>query len=130
MCVKRSSGWRGAIWRSTVVDLCGKSELQSELNSDEVIPLFEFSVRIAVLDLSLEIIGETITKRSVNAPGFRTPRPAFAVLRADAGKELLVPAQRAKKLRSDFVFGFQIISENIGVSDARNLEARFKKFRP
>ncbi|PYL08666.1 MAG: hypothetical protein DME34_04100 [Verrucomicrobia bacterium] len=52
------------------------------------------------------------------------------ILVAHGAEELLVPAQRAKKLRSNFVFGFKIVGEVVGVADPRHFKARFEKLRP
>ena len=83
----------------------------------------------AVLDFGLQIIGETVAKRGIDAPGVVAPLGA-AIVVADGTEELLVPAQSAEKLRSNFVFGFKIVGEGVGVADPRDFKARFEKFRP
>ena len=52
------------------------------------------------------------------------------ILVADRAEELLVPAQRAEELRSDFVFRLEVVGESVGIADAGHLEARFVKLRP
>ena len=45
-------------------------------------------------------------------------------------QKLLVPAHRAEELRREFVFRFNVIGKDVGVAEARDLKARFKRFRP
>src|SRR5664279_4184289 len=74
--------------------------------------------------------GEAIAKRSVDSPKIVTPAGASAHAIRDSGKELLIPAHRAKELRSELVFPLKVVSKGIRVSYARNLEADFVKLRP
>ena len=81
------------------------------------------------MEFRLEVIGEAIAQRGVDPPDIVTPLFPLIFI-PDRAEKLLVPTQRAVKLRGDFVFRFEVIGKGVGVADVRDLEARFKKFRP
>src|SRR3982074_3029193 len=83
----------------------------------------------AVLDFGLQIIGEAITDRGVDAPNVVAPLRALISV-THIAEDLLVPTQRAKNLGREFVFRLQIVSERVGIADSRHFESRFGKFRP
>ena len=58
------------------------------------------------------------------------PADRFSAADIDLTEELLVPAERAEKLRSEFVLRFQVIRERVRVTDARNLKTGLVNFRP
>ena len=84
----------------------------------------------AILQLELGVRSETVSNRSIDAPKILTPTEAAFSPIVDGSKELLIPAQRAEKLRRKFIFGFKIIGERVRVTDARDFETRFVNFRP
>ena len=75
--------------------------------------------------LELRVRGEAVDREGVDAPEVAAP-----ALIVDAVEELMIPSERAGKLRGELVFRFEVVGESIRVSDIRNLEARFVKFRP
>src|SRR5439155_9394838 len=83
----------------------------------------------AVLEFTLEVIGEAIAESGVDAPDVVAPSCAF-ILVADCAEELLVPTQCAEELWSDFVFCLEVVGERIGVADAGYLESCFVKLCP
>ena len=83
----------------------------------------------AVLQFSLEVIGEAVADSGVDAPDVIAPFRA-ALFIADGAKELLVPTERAEELGSDFVFRLEVVGKSIGITDPGDLETRFKKLRP
>src|SRR6266567_696834 len=83
-----------------------------------------------ILQLQLRVWRETIGCGDVDPAEVLTPLNVMAVAITDRAEELLVPPERAKKLRGKFVFRFDIISECICVSHVRHFEARFIKLGP
>src|SRR5713101_3783960 len=73
---------------------------------------------------------ETIGNRSIYPPEVITPPNATACAVGHGIEQLLVPAERGKKLGREFIFHLKIVCECIRVADARNFETRFVKFRP
>ena len=86
-------------------------------------------VLIAVLQLELGVRSETVSNDGVDAPKILTPAEAAVSPSGDRVKHLLVPTQRAEKLRCEFIFGFKIISERVCVTDPRDFKTRFVNFR-
>src|ERR1700737_4944671 len=84
----------------------------------------------SVLQVELRVRCKTIAARDINTPNIKAPGNSSSISIGHIAKELLVPANRAEKLRSEFVFRFEIISKCVGVADARDFEARFVKFGP
>src|SRR4029077_4685071 len=84
----------------------------------------------AVLQLELGVRSETVSNDGVDAPKILTPAEAAVSPIGDRGKHLLVPTQRAEKLRCKFIFSFKIIGEGVCVTDPRNFKTRFVNFRP
>src|SRR5437762_4833264 len=74
--------------------------------------------------------SETITRREIGAPKIVTPRRGAAKTVGYVTKKLLVPADRAKKLRCEFVFRLEVIGERIGIAEPGNFKTRLEKFRP
>src|SRR4029077_8147937 len=70
------------------------------------------------------------SNRSVDPPQILTPAQTTLSSVVDGSKNLLVPAQRAEKLRCKFIFSFKIIGERVCVTDPRNFKTRFVNFRP
>ena len=102
-------------------------EFYSQLHGNELFALLQRRVLVAetVLHFGLQEIGEPVAECSVNAPNIIAPG---TITRANVAVELFVPSQRAEELRGDFVFRFDVIRERIGVTDGRNLKARFENF--
>src|SRR5438552_4985670 len=84
----------------------------------------------AVLHLKLGVRGEAVSNRSVDPPQILAPAQTTLSSVVDGSKNLLVPAQRAEKLRCKFIFSFKIIGERVCVTDPRNFKTRFVNFRP
>src|SRR5947209_18722764 len=83
-----------------------------------------------VLQFQLHVFRETIGQRMIDPPGVATPRTLVARSIGNIAEELMVPTKRPEKLRQEFVFRFQKISEHIRVADAWHFETRLVKFRP
>jgi hypothetical protein len=81
-----------------------------------------------VLNFRLTIIGEAIAERGIDPPDIVAP-PRAGLFFADGAEELLVPPQRAVKLRSEFVFRFAIIGERVGISNAGDFEPATERRR-
>src|SRR5260221_4769229 len=84
----------------------------------------------AVLELELCVSGETVGQCTVDPPHVIAPGRATSFAIADRGEELLVPSQCTKELGSELVFCLEVISECIGVANARDFEAGFIEFGP
>src|ERR1041385_2118946 len=84
----------------------------------------------AVLQLQLRVRGEAITHSGVDLPDIVSPWGFAAITVRNGAKELLIPAECAKELWSNFIFSLEIISKGIGIPDARHFKANLVKFRP
>src|ERR1700719_2157408 len=84
----------------------------------------------AILQLKLRMRGETIAGGDVRAPEVVSPRRGPAIAVRDVAEELLVPARGGEKLRREFVFRLEVISERVGIGESGNFEARLEEFRP
>ncbi len=84
----------------------------------------------AVLQLELGVRGEAVAQRGINPPDIMAVGDGLARRIAPGREQFLIPAQRAEKLRRDFVFRLQIIGEDVGVAETRDFEASLKRFRP
>src|SRR3954468_5357670 len=73
---------------------------------------------------------EAVASGNIRPPEILAPPPFFPRSYRDVGEKLLIPAQRAKKLRSKLVLRFKIIGECVCIARPRNLKARFVKLRP
>src|ERR1041385_5972537 len=83
-----------------------------------------------VLQFYLRVSRKAINRRDVDSfevwtPVFVTPETV-----ADCVEQLVVPANRAKELRRELVFGFDIISEGVHISHIWHLKPRLVKLRP
>src|ERR1044072_8208146 len=106
-------------------------EFYSELGGDELFAYLNFCVLVSetVLHFALQIIGKTITDRGIDAPSTVAPSNALFFI-PHCPENLLVPAHRAEKLRSEFIFGLEIIREGVCVPDSRYFESCFEEFGP
>src|SRR5262249_34441873 len=84
----------------------------------------------AVLQFQLRVRGETIRRGDVDSIEVWTPVLVTADAIIDFAEELLVPANRAKKLRHKFVFVLDIIRESVRISDIWHFKTRFIKLGP
>src|SRR5215471_17026237 len=73
---------------------------------------------------------ETIGRRDVDSFKVWTPVVLTTNAIADCAEELLVPANRAKKLRRKLVFCLDIIRECVCISHERDFKPRFIKLGP
>src|SRR3979411_1323793 len=94
------------------------------------IPCVRVRVLKAVLQFQLRVRGEAVAERGIDAPKIVPPAGASAKAIRNNGKELLIPAQRAKELRGELVFSLEIVGKGIGVTHARNLETDLVKLSP
>src|SRR5437868_5495231 len=101
-----------------------------ELGGEQVRRRPAFFVLKAVLQLQLDVGGEPVASGHVGPPDVPAPRRCSAVNVGDVAEELLVPADRAEKLRGKLVFHLEVISERVGVGEPGYLESRLKEFRP
>ena len=110
----------------------GCLETQRELRRNQMIVVAwtgSFLLK-TVLQLELRVRCEAIAGRDINTPNIIAPGNTSSISVGHIAEELLVPADRAEKLRSEFVFRFEIINKCVGVADARDFETRFVKFGP
>src|SRR4051812_34565298 len=115
-------------WREGVVAESLALELEGELRRDQVFTFLKRSVPMtqAVLQLSLQIVGEPIAQSDIDASDVITPLH-FGSCVSDRAVELLIPAQGAEQLRSDLIFRLQVVGKGIGVPDEWSFEASFVK---
>src|SRR5207245_6484436 len=83
-----------------------------------------------VLQFQLRMWRETISASDLHPGEILAPAEFASSAITNTAEELLVPAQRAEKLGSEFIFGLKIISECVRVADTRDFETRLVKFRP
>src|ERR1700704_4745261 len=73
---------------------------------------------------------KTITGCDIDPPEVLAPPHLCSSTNVDLVEKLLVPAECAEKLGSEFVLRFQVVSERIRITNTRNFETRFIKLRP
>src|SRR5207237_4695451 len=83
-----------------------------------------------ILQFQLSMRRETVTSCDIDAAQILTPANIASCTIADGPKELLVPAERTKELRREFIFRLKIIGERVSIAYTGNLETRFINFRP
>src|SRR6267143_5255959 len=114
-CCSRDDRARGRRGQTEVAQgdgvACVPLELQRELSGNEIFACLQrFLLAEAVLEFPLQVIREAIAEGGVDAPDIAAPLRAV-ILVPDCAEELLVPAERPKKLRSDLVFRLEIVGK-------------------
>jgi hypothetical protein len=84
----------------------------------------------AILQFQLGIRCKTVAGCDVNPTQILAPAGVITFAVGDIAEELLVPTERAKELRGEFIFCFKIVSKCIRIANAGNFEARSYKLRP
>src|SRR5437868_11711493 len=73
---------------------------------------------------------ETVGDRGIYPPKVITPPNATACTVGHGIEQLIVPAERSKKLGREFIFHLKIVSECVRVAYPRHFETGFVEFRP
>ena len=87
-------------------------------------------VGVAVLEFGLEVAVDAPAEGGVDAPGVLVPALGGAGAVGDFAEELLVPADGGEETGGEFVFGFEEVTEGVGVADVGDGEAGADDFRP